>query len=234
MAQTNIRLLQLQEAWLGPRLPEAHDTCELPFALLSCKDLQSALPRFDLFFPTAAQLPEYLLQTNFENPQGKSAFEFTYQTGLWEHLGENPDLQRDCGAYMRGRRAGQLRWLDVYPVEAELAGKTTDDSVLLVDIGGNQGHDLEMFKERYPKVPGRLILQDLPEAIDRISPSLEGIEVIPYDFFTPQPIEGMFYLVSHSGTIMSNSLSRCTTILLPWHLPRLVRRAMPKAPIQHG
>ncbi|KIN01712.1 hypothetical protein OIDMADRAFT_40966 [Oidiodendron maius Zn] len=144
---------------------------------------------FDLFFPTAAQLPEYLLQTNFENPQGKSAFEFTYQTGLWEHLGENPDLQRDCVAYMRGRRAGQLRWLDIYPVEAELAGKTADDSVLLVDIGGNQGHDLELFKERYPKVPGRLILQDLPEAIERISPPLEGIEVIPYDFFTPQPIE---------------------------------------------
>lgn len=145
---------------------------------------------YDLLFPTMAQLPEYLQQTQFENPQGKSPFEFTYQTGLWEHLAENPDIQRDCAAYMAGRRAGQLRWLDVYPAESELAGKTTEDSVLLVDIGGNQGHDLKMFKERHPNLPGRLILQDLPEAVNKIETPLEGIEVIPYDFFTPQSIKG--------------------------------------------
>lgn len=150
------------------------------------------LSSYDLLFPTMAQLPEYLQQTQFENPQGKSPFEFTYQTGLWEHLAENPDIQRDCAAYMAGRRAGQLRWLDVYPAESELAGKTTEDSVLLVDIGGNQGHDLKMFKERHPNLPGRLILQDLPEAVNKIETPLEGIEVIPYDFFTPQSIKGMF------------------------------------------
>jgi hypothetical protein len=94
---------------------------------------------------------------------------------------------------MGGRREGQPGWLDVYPVEAELAGKITANSVLLVDIGGNQGHDLTTFRERYPKLAGRLILQDLPEPIDKISPPLEGIEVMPYDFFTPQPVKGRFY-----------------------------------------
>ena len=148
------------------------------------------LSSYDLFFPTAAQLPEYLQQTRFENPQGKSPFEFTYQTDLWEHLGENPDRQRDCAAYMAGRRAGQLRWLDVFPAESELAGKSTEGSVLLVDIGGNQGHDLKLFRERHPSLPGRLILQDLPEAVNKIEAPLEGIEVIPYDFFTPQPVKG--------------------------------------------
>jgi hypothetical protein len=93
---------------------------------------------------------------------------------------------------MGGCREGQPRWLDIYPFEAELAGKTTADSVLLVDIGGNQGHDLMTFRKRYPKIPGRLILQDLPEPIDKILPPLESIEVMPYDFFTPQPVNGMF------------------------------------------
>lgn len=151
--------------------------------------------------PTAVQLPAYLQQTNFQNPKGKSAFEFTYQTGLWQHLGKNPDLQRDCAAYMAGRRAGQLRWLDVYPAASELAEKTTDDSVLLIDIGGNQGHDLKIFKERHPNLPGRLILQDLPEVVNKITTPLEGIEVIPYDFFTPQPIKGTLSFDSISSTV---------------------------------
>jgi hypothetical protein len=138
------------------------------------------------------QLTEYMRQTKFQNPQGKSPFEFTYDRTLWEHLGANPDLQRDCAAYMAGRRGGQLRWLDVYPAASQLEGKTTSrDDVLLVDIGGNQGHDLKYFQERHPDLPGRLILQDLPEAVSKIANPLKGVEVIPYDFFTPQPIKGI-------------------------------------------
>lgn len=129
----------------------------------------------------------------FQNPQGQSVFEFTYQQTLWEHLGTKPDLQRDCAVYMAGRREGQIRWLDVFPVASQLEGKTTrdgDDNVLLVDIGGNQGHDLKIFHERFPELPGRLILQDLPEAVNKIPAPLEGIEVMPYDFFTPQLVRG--------------------------------------------
>lgn len=89
----------------------------------------------------------------------------------------------------------------MYPAASELAEKTTDDSVLLIDIGGNQGHDLKIFKERHPNLPGRLILQDLPEVVNKITTPLEGIEVIPYDFFTPQPIKGTLSFDSISSTV---------------------------------
>lgn len=168
----------------------------LPLQDLSEAD--AAIPsRYDLFLPPAANLPKYMRETKFQNPQGQSAFEFTYQKTLWEHLGVNPDQQRDCAAYMAGRRGGQIRWLDVFPVASQLEGKMSrgsgDDNVLLVDIGGNQGHDLKIFRKRFPDLPGRLILQDLPEAVNKIPAPLEGIEVMPYNFFTPQLVKGMVH-----------------------------------------
>ena len=93
--------------------------------------------------------------------------------------------------YMGGRRKGGLRWLDIYPAESELQGtlKSVDD-VLLVDIGGNQGHDLKDFRERHPNLPGKLVLMDLPEAIENNKSDMSGIKMIPYNFFAPQPIKG--------------------------------------------
>ena len=69
--------------------------------------------------------------------------------------------------------------------------KSDEDAVLLVDIGGNVGHDLVRFKTQYPDLPGRLILQDLPSVIEAAKPSLPaGIETMDHDFFTPQPVQG--------------------------------------------
>jgi hypothetical protein len=92
--------------------------------------------------------------------------------------------------YMGGRRNGGLRWTDVYPVASQIKGTLRREDILLVDIGGNQGHDLKMFRSLYPSISGRLVLMDLPEAISNNKNDMSGIEMIPYDFFTPQPIKG--------------------------------------------
>ncbi len=65
------------------------------------------------------------------------------------------------------------------------------DLVLLVDVAGGQGHDLHDFRERHRTVTGRLVLQDLPHVFKQMSEKYkEGIEIVEYDFFTPQPIKG--------------------------------------------
>ena len=94
--------------------------------------------------------------------------------------------------YMGGRRKGGIRWPDIYPVESQIKGtlKGTKDEILWVDIGGNQGHDLKMFRELHPNIPGRLVLMDLPAAIENNESDMTGIEMVAYDFFTPQPIKG--------------------------------------------
>ena len=75
------------------------------------------------------------------------------------------------------------------------AVRTGEENVLLVDVGGNQGHDLKLFQKCKDDLPGSLILQDLPEAVKKLEKKLDGIEVMAYDFFTPQSIKGSFILL---------------------------------------
>ena len=73
------------------------------------------------------------------------------------------------------------------------SGVNRDDpeAVLLVDVGGNWGHEVRSFHEAHPDAPGRLILEDLPVMIDKFQGTPPtGIEIMTYDFFTPQPIKG--------------------------------------------
>lgn len=71
----------------------------------------------------------------------------------------------------------------------------------MVDVGGSTGYDLTIFKEAHPELPGRLIVQDLPGTIEKLDqPALKakGIEPMPHDFFTPEPVQGAkaYYLKS--------------------------------------
>ena len=58
-------------------------------------------------------------------------------------------------------------------------------------MGGGKGHELANFHKAHPDIPGRLILQDLPIVLDKVrdNPS-QDIELMNYDFFTPQPVKG--------------------------------------------
>ena len=81
-----------------------------------------------------------------------------------------------------------------YPVNDRLIHQSlkAEGAVLIVDVGGGIGHDLEEFKLKHPEAPGRLILQERQEVIDQISQALPGIELRVHDFFTPQPVKGVF------------------------------------------
>ena len=84
------------------------------------------------------------------------------------------------------------KWFDASPVEEILEIKTVDpSSVLMVDMGGNVGHDLQIFHQAYPNLPGRLIVQDLPGAISTVdTEAIKPVEAMAHDFFKPQPIVG--------------------------------------------
>ena len=74
--------------------------------------------------------------------------------------------------------------------------KRDPDAVLFVDVGGSKGHEAISFYTAYPDIPGHLILQDLPSVINKFrkDPS-QCIELMPYDFFTTQPIKGQYLLL---------------------------------------
>ena len=168
--------------------------CLAVSSIIVRKDINSGPFSYDLFIPTAAQLIEYLHQSEFKCPEdiARAPFEYAFKAPHWEYLKHHPVHRARVDAYMAGRREGKLRWLDVFPAASQLGAGLSDaaDAVLLVDVGGNQGHDLLTFQQRHPDLKGRLVLQDLPESLEKMPARLEGIEVMPYDFFTPQPIKG--------------------------------------------
>jgi hypothetical protein len=96
--------------------------------------------------------------------------------------------------HMSGYALGSLPWMaaSFYPVKEKLIdGANTDpEAPFLVDIGGNVGHDLELFHTLYPRVPGKLILQDLPVVIGQIRNLDPAILRMEYDFHTKQPVNG--------------------------------------------
>ena len=64
------------------------------------------------------------------------------------------------------------------------------NDILLVDVGGGNGHDLIRFLTKYPSSYGRLILQDLPTLIQNLEGLNPGIQAMGHDFLTPQTIKG--------------------------------------------
>ena len=152
---------------------------------------------FDLFFPIASKLMDYLRETKihqFPVPPQKTAFEYTYDDTLWGFMQNTPEQRVAFDDYMAARRQGIQSWHETFPISTELCpgAKKDEEAVLLVDVGGNFGHEAASFHAAHPDHPGRLILQDLPIMIEKVEKTGKppGVEPMAYDFFGPQPIKG--------------------------------------------
>ena len=60
----------------------------------------------------------------------------------------------------------------------------------LVDVGGGHGHQCIQLLEKYPNLHSRLVLQDLPQAMNKLPP-IVGVKAMAQDFFRKQIIEGI-------------------------------------------
>ncbi|KAH1519638.1 hypothetical protein KXW39_007870 [Aspergillus fumigatus] len=141
--------------------------------------------------------PKYIKETQYKNPVDPAAMPFNKQfngEAYFDWLGRHPDLLHSFHQFMTTQRVGHVQWLDFYPIEEQLlSGFDSSDpkSVLLVDVGGSVGHEIQAVKKRYPSIPGRMVLQDRPATIERVKAE-NGMEVMAHDFFTEQPIKGTF------------------------------------------
>ena len=116
---------------------------------------------------------------------------------MFPHLMQNPQQLRHFFNMLEGWRVDRTEWFDVYPVQQLLLENfdSRQSETLLVDIGGATGYDAQKFKriteERQGcKLPGKVVVQDLPFVINDIKELDAEIVRMPYDFFTPQPVEG--------------------------------------------
>ncbi|KAL9043528.1 MAG: hypothetical protein Q9214_003288 [Letrouitia sp. 1 TL-2023] len=149
---------------------------------------------FDHCGPSMINLPSYLERNNYKVPQDVKTGPFADAWGgknTWELYKAEPRRGDVFNSFMTRWRENTRMWTDIYPATSlcEQIGQT-QDAVLLVDIGGGSGHVLKDFaQKRVGK--GRLILQDQLAALGDIeSLKDQGIEAMPYDLFTPQPVLG--------------------------------------------
>jgi len=107
---------------------------------------------------------------------------------------ERPHIQKAFNNHMAGYHQGRSSWMDsgFYPVKERVEQGMTrnENDVAIVDVGGGMGHDLVEMRKKKPGIPGRFILQDLPQVLEQIAQPLGGIEATAHDFYTEQPVKG--------------------------------------------
>jgi hypothetical protein len=109
-------------------------------------------------------------------------------------LSQDPLQQENFGRFMSSWAKFKVPWPAFYDTESLVRG-AEPGMPILVDIGGNDGTDVERFLAKHPGVAaGSLILQDRPAAL-KLAKVDQKIELMPHDFFTPQPVIGRFISV---------------------------------------
>jgi hypothetical protein len=153
--------------------------------------------RFDIAFPIYAKLPEYFRRFGYKSPSderdGPFQYAFNVSQTAFDWWAQDPVLSDNFNTFMTGVRGGRLNWVEWFPVQDRiLAGHShhEDRDVLLVDVGGGRGHDLNTFIQKFPDAKGRYVLEDLPAVIDDYQGANSRIEPVKHDFFKEQPIQG--------------------------------------------
>lgn len=146
--------------------------------------------------------PDYFRQVGYAEPNDvhDTILQYTFDCkGMsffeWGATHGEPPITFQFGKMMNAFSQNPIYWMDegYYPVHERLArgARTDKEAVLIVDVGGSYGHDLERFRSKHPDIPGRLVLQDKPEIIAQAKPDV-GIEPTVHDFFTTQPVRGEY------------------------------------------
>lgn len=138
-------------------------------------------------------IPEFLKKNGYRNPTDETDRAFIMGWGTrdstFDIMLKVPNAMRHFQQYMSLRRDATMSWLAVCPVREETAGLTDPDRALYVNVGGGIGHQCAEFRAKYPDIPGRVINQDLPDAV-ALALQTPGVENMAHDFFQPQPVRG--------------------------------------------
>ncbi|KAL9073516.1 MAG: hypothetical protein Q9157_004721 [Trypethelium eluteriae] len=192
----------------------------LQYRLTSCS---SGTHSWDQGVGTMASMPQYFRINGYRCPTDPldGSFQYAFQTKqeAFSYWHQFPSILGNFNTFMQGVRGSRPQWIEWFPVrERILAGfEERQDAVLLIDVAGGRGHDVEAFKHKFSEVKGKLILQDLPAVISDIKTLDEDIQRQEYDFFTPQTIQGarvyFFHFIFHDWSdeaclkILSNTVS---------------------------
>ncbi len=137
-------------------------------------------------------MPAFLRSTEYQNVIDEKAtvFQLAYKIDMntYTWFSKNSENRGALIKYMAMEQTVRGRWLDECPFQRETLGWDVNQPVF-VNVGGNVEHYCALFKTRFPAVPGRVILQDLPSTLAHAMQT-SGVQALEHDFFEPQPIKG--------------------------------------------
>lgn len=169
------------------------------------------ITRYVVSNPMFQQLPAFLQERNYQTPV--SLLDTPWQpavntkSSFFEWLGQDAAALEVFTSHMAGYTSQRGTWQDVYPVRERLLhdseGATSEQDVILADIGGGAGHDLKRFAASFFPTSHEacLVLQDLPEVINQVRrdgtlPS--SMMAVPIDFTKEAPVPGARAYYMHS------------------------------------
>lgn len=156
--------------------------------------MKEAIVHLTHLYHSIAVMPEYFAANGYQNP--KDAYDGPFNLAenckgetyfTWVHEPGRERLAQAFNATMELQKGqDDAAFIETYPAQERL--KIDDaERVLFVDVGGNLGHQARKFHEKYPSLPGKLIVEDLPQVVDKAVDLPESITKVGHDFFTPQP-----------------------------------------------
>lgn len=155
---------------------------------------------YDVARPPLNELPQYFKKNEYRDPasgEKSGLFQSAHATDLgpFEWFIATPPYMEYFSSFMTAYRAGKKDWFEegFYPVSERLLSGF-QGGVLLVDMGGGCGQDIETFVKIHG---GRAILQDKECVIADVCAGRE-FETQAHDFFDPQPVLGARAYYLHS------------------------------------
>ena len=169
------------------------------------------------------ELPGYLQEKGYSLPENHSDtalnVAFRQQGDLWDMFKSKPGSLADFNIQMSRLNSGRRDWYDLYPVQHRLdEGKSLGpDDTLFVDVAGGLGHQAIAFRNTFPNLEGRVVVQDLKAGMQG-HPEVEGVEFEEQDFFLPQSIQGGLHArsftirrVREESSLLRSKRLACTT-----------------------
>ncbi|GAD98551.1 hypothetical protein PVAR5_7246 [Paecilomyces variotii No. 5] len=158
---------------------------------------------FDTHAPSVLAMPDFFAENRYRDIDSitNTPFQKAHNTTLssFDWMVQNPkhfeSLQKIMVAFESAEWTDGFDFFDSEAKKVPSVSPQPSERPFFVDVGGGHGHQCVQLGKKYPNLLGRLVLQDLPAAVNQLPP-IEGVKAEAHNFFEKQPITGakFYYL----------------------------------------
>ncbi|KAI1612695.1 O-methyltransferase-domain-containing protein [Exophiala viscosa] len=176
--------------------PDHYQATKLTHFLATPVAEAGLLHAFETCGPATSAIPSFLAESSYADitSNTNTPFQKGHRTdlGAFQWLTQHP---KNFGALQTVMTALQSAdWLDALDFLDQAASDFAQESekAFFVDVGGGHGHQCKQLLQKHPQLHGSIVLQDLPQAVDKLPP-IEGVKAMAQNFFEDQSVQGAKY-----------------------------------------